>query len=170
MEEVPAPKPADAGLTGLPDQKQNLELYDAPIENAGGAQKPGEHDGLVDKKCDKCKREFVVGEAEEYKSLCKDCYRMYAQNRKCMSCPGTISPRSPLTVRRCTECFKKKRAETHTTCPTCPKQKAHWLTRRYGAKACDECLLKVRKSKRLSEVSVDDLARGMRTPNNSPTK
>lgn len=87
--------------------------------------------------CHRCE-EFKIPETEpEWKTVCPACY---LEGRDCVTCGQKISPSAPKFAKVCLQCFKDKRAKTHTTCPSCKGEKAKHLRRKKTEPFCKDCM------------------------------
>jgi len=91
------------------------------------------------RECKRCFQSFEW-DGEEFKTLCPDCYTAIA--RPCATCDRNIRIDAPSYAKTCARCWIARREHTHTTCPTCPPEKANHLRKPYDMPACKDCLRK----------------------------
>lgn len=99
-------------------------------------------DTATPRPCSQCKEDKLTTADPDWRKLCRDCYiENTKDNRQCSVCSKPrISPDKPVWQNVCTGCYIEKKKQTHTTCPTCPKERSTWLTRLHGEAQCKQCV------------------------------
>ena len=92
------------------------------------------------KPCGSC-REPKIRAYESWRTLCKDCFADKKWKRTCEVCEERpIKDDLPAYVKSCTKCYMDKRRIEFASCPLCPPDKQHLLSRRMGAPSCRDCM------------------------------
>lgn len=91
--------------------------------------------------CGGCRANFPW-DGTEAKKLCITCYAKNVKkcsNQKINGCGNNLRIGAPTWQTECLDCYLKKKAERYGTCPTCPPEKARFLSRPLDKLSCFEC-------------------------------
>ena len=92
------------------------------------------------KPCGSCRVPSIKA-FETWRTLCKNCYANKNWKRTCETCKERpIKDDLPAYVKTCTRCYMLDRKRNFTSCPSCPVDKEHLLSRRNGAPSCRDCM------------------------------